>query len=57
MGIYGRKADSAKDVLELFESGVDAGTAAKSLNEGMTIPQVIAIGTQEAPTSISSGWL
>lgn len=57
MGIYGRKADSAKDVLELFESGVEAGTAAKSLNEGMTIPQVIAISAQNAPASISSGWL
>ena len=57
MDIYGRINDRAEDVVELFESGVKADVAAKQLNAGMTIPQIIAIGTQEAPQSISSGWL
>lgn len=56
MSIYRRK-DEAKVVVELLESGVDAGDAAKALNKGMTAPQVIAVYGQGAPKSISTGWL
>jgi hypothetical protein len=56
MWIYHRK-DEAKVVVELFEAGVDAGEAAKALNSGMTVPQVIAVHGQGAPKSISTGWL
>lgn len=56
MSIYRRK-DEAKVIVELFESGVDAGEAAKALNNGMTVPQVIAVHGQGAPKSISTGWL
>jgi hypothetical protein len=56
MDIY-RRYDDAKVVIELFESGVEAGDAAKALNSGMTVPQVIAVHGQGAPKSISTGWL
>jgi len=56
MSIY-RRTDDAETVIELFESGTDASTAAKALNKGMTVPQIIAVHSQGAPKSISTGWL
>lgn len=56
MGIYRRTGESANEIIEMFEGGCDAAEAAKALNEGMTLPQVLALGRKE-PKSISSGWL
>lgn len=58
MSIYGRDKEPAHVVVELYESGVKADVASKALrDEGMTIPQIIAVHAQGAPTSISTGWL
>jgi hypothetical protein len=57
MSIYNRDKEDAVVVIELWESGVPADVAAKALNDGMIVPQIIAVHAQGAPSSISTGWL